>query len=58
MPSYSNFQSDNAKYTNIHNRNTHNPEFNPTVSAMGNSELSSFEKNLNKYIDFASWLNW
>ena len=58
MASRNNFQSDNAKHTNINNRDTHNPIFNTAVSAMGEKQETSFEKNLDKYIDFASWLNW
>lgn len=55
MSSYSNFQSDNAKY-GLSNRNSYNPDLNPTVNAKGMDQASSFERNLDKYIEFASWL--
>lgn len=53
MASYTNFQSDNAKYTV--NRSEHNPEFNPTVEAKGEKEQGHLKDNLEKYIEFLSW---
>lgn len=56
MASYEKFQSDNAKHSK--DRSVHNPEFNPTVDAMGKKELSHLERNLDKYIDFLAWARW
>jgi ribonucleoside-diphosphate reductase alpha chain len=55
MASYSNFQSKNAKYTEQLNRSAHDPEFNPTVSAMGEGDSSRLEDSMEKYIEFLSW---
>jgi ribonucleoside-diphosphate reductase alpha chain len=57
MANYSNYQSDNAKY-GIANRNNYNPALNPTVNPKGMEQATAFEKNLDKYIEFASWLRW
>lgn len=54
MTSYSNFQSDNVKYSK--NRyDIYDSSFNPSVTAKGDQELDNFTKNLSKYIDFVSW---
>lgn len=58
MPSWGNFQSDNAKYTNKESRNNYNPEFNSTVDAKGEEEYSQLRSNLDKYVDFISWMRW
>lgn len=56
MPSYSNFQSDNQKYTNKNTRlNKFNPEFNAAVAVNGNKELTSFKKNINKWTYIVSF---
>ena len=56
MASRKNFQSDNAKYTK--NRGDNNPAFNNTVSARSEDSITSFEKNLEKYIDLVSFIRW
>ena len=56
MASRKNFQSDNAKYTK--NRGDNNPAFNNTVSARSEDSVTSFEKNLEKYIDLVSFIRW
>jgi len=58
MPSFGNFQSDNAKYTTKEGRNNYNPAFNATVESFGKEELDQFRSNLDKYIDFVSWGRW
>lgn len=58
MSSYGNFQSDNAKYSTKEGRNNYNPEFNNTVEAKGHEEYGQFRSNLDKYIDFVSWMRW
>lgn len=58
MPSYSKFQSDNAKYTTKESRSNHNPEFNSTIELKGKEEFDSFKSNLSKYVDFISWARW
>jgi hypothetical protein len=57
MASYNKFQSDNAKY-GMQNRDNQNADFNPTVDMKGEVQLDSFNRNLDKYIEFASWVNW
>lgn len=58
MASYANFQSNNAKYSRLDTRNNHNPDFNSNVSAVGVENKTALERNMDKYIKFASWLNW
>lgn len=53
MALYTNFQSDNEKYTV--NRSEHNPEFNPTVGAKGKKEDGLLKDNIENYIEFLSW---
>ena len=56
MASHKNFQTDNKKFDSKETRtNIFNPEFNPTVNAMGGNEMDSFNKNLGKWVDFVSW---
>lgn len=55
MSSFSNFQSDNAKYVRKENRGNYNPAFNSTVESLGKEEFDQFKSNLDKYIDFVSW---
>jgi len=55
MPSYGNFQSDNKKHTNLSNRSDHNPEFNPSVKAMGTNQGGALDENMEKYVEFLSW---
>jgi ribonucleoside-diphosphate reductase alpha chain len=54
MPSYSNYQSDNKKFTK-NRTNIYNAELNKAVQSVGNQELDSFSRNLTKYEDFVSW---
>ena len=59
MASYGNFQSDNAKYSNIDNRTSnYNPAFNNTVEAKGVEEEIGFKSNIDKYVEFLSWCRW
>lgn len=58
MPSFSNFQSDNAKYSNKNNRSIYNPEFNSTIESAGKEESNQLRSNIEKYIDFISWCRW
>lgn len=58
MSSFGNFQSDNAKYTTKEGRNNYNPAFNATLESFGKEELDQFRSNLDKYVDFISWLRW
>jgi len=58
MASYNNFQSDNAKFTKDINRDNYNPNFNPTISATGFKESTSFIKNFDKYMLFIQWARW
>lgn len=59
MSSFSNFQSQNAKYSNNNSRtDIYNPAFQSSVNAKGNQEIDSFTRNLDKYIDFISWARW
>lgn len=56
MPSYSNFQSDNNKYSNKNTRvNKFNPAFNAAVEVNGSQEMSVFQKNLNKWTTVVSF---
>jgi len=57
MSSYKNFQSDNKKNT-ANRSDVNNPEFNPTVSALGETEKENFNRSLNNYIRFVSWARW
>lgn len=58
MPSHNNFQSDNAKYSTKEGRNNYNADFNPTVEATGTEEYGQFRSNIEKYVDFVSWVRW
>lgn len=58
MPSYNKFQSDNAKYSNKESRNNYNSDFNNSVSAKGEEEYNQLRSNIDKYIDFVSWMRW
>jgi len=55
MPSYGNFQSKNAKHTNLTNRSDHDPDFNPTVRATGDEAKTKLDSNMEKYTEFLSW---
>lgn len=55
MSGYSNFQSDNVKYTRKENRSDYNASHNSTVEAKGDKEYNSFNENLDKYVEFLSW---
>lgn len=56
MSSHRNFQSDNKKYDSKETRtNIFNPDFQPTVKALGNTQSDNFTRNLPKWIDFVSW---
>lgn len=56
MASYNNFQSDNAKYSK--NRSNYNPAVNPSVKAKGDKERNHLIDNLDKYMEFVSWMRW
>jgi ribonucleoside-diphosphate reductase alpha chain len=56
MASFEKFQSDNKK--NTHQRGVYNPEFNPSISALGVQEEKSFNKHLLNYYRFVSWARW
>lgn len=56
MASYTNFQSDNAKYSR--NRSNYNPAVNPSVKAKGEKEQSHLMENLDRYIEFLAWARW
>jgi hypothetical protein len=58
MASYGKFQSDNAKYTTKENRNNYNPDFNSNVESVGKEEYTQFTSNLDKYVEFVSWMRW
>lgn len=57
MTSYKNFQSRNQKHSTLTGRGN-DADFTPTVGALGDKESISFQTNLKKYMDFASWLIW
>lgn len=56
MPSYDKFQSDNMKHTA--QRGVYNPDFNPTISPLGEKEKEEFDKNIINYYRFISWARW
>lgn len=56
MPSYKNFQSDNAKHTS--NRSNHNPAVNSNVMSAGEKQVSMFLRNIEKHKKFVSWARW
>ena len=58
MASFKNFQSKNQKHSNLNSRTNHDAGFNSPVSAKSDAQVSSFEKHLDKYVDFCSWLIW
>ena len=58
MASHGNYQSVNAKYSRTDTRNNHNPDLNSTTSSLGDKNKTAFEKNLRKYVELASWINW
>jgi hypothetical protein len=43
---------------NYKNNKFRNAKANNSVDSMGEENKSSFDKNLDKYIDFASWMIW
>lgn len=54
MGSYSNFQSDNKKYTK--NRyDIYNPDFQSTIKTKTERKKTSFQRNLGKWTNFVSW---
>jgi ribonucleoside-diphosphate reductase alpha chain len=55
MSSYNNFQSKNAKFTDLSNRSDHDPEFNPSIKSSGDKSKSKLDDNMEKYIEFLSW---
>lgn len=57
MATYKNFATQNNKNT-IDRADINNPSFNSIVSAKGKKELDTFEKNLDKWINFISWARW
>jgi ribonucleoside-diphosphate reductase alpha chain len=58
MPSYGNFQSDNAKYSTKESRTNYNADFNSVVETKGKEEYDQFRSNIDKYVDFVSWCRW
>ena len=51
-----NFETDNKKFQSKETRtNIFNPQFNPTVSALGGAEKNVFMKNIDKWIDVVSY---
>lgn len=57
MVSRKNFQDDNFKYTKPSSRLDDNPAFNSSVQAH-EGKKDSFEKNLDKWIEFTQWARW
>nr|WP_145401478.1 LAGLIDADG family homing endonuclease [Paenibacillus xylanexedens] len=57
MASYKNFQSDNFKHTKTSSRDGNNPDFN-TVVKLDEKKGTSFDKNLEKWIQFVQWSKW
>lgn len=58
MPSYKNFQSDNAKYSRQESRtDIYNPAF-VSFYKPDDKLTDSFSKNLDKWVQFASWSRW
>jgi ribonucleoside-diphosphate reductase alpha chain len=55
MAGYKNFQSNNKKYTRVENRSVYDPEHNPTVKAVTDGQMSIFEQNIDKWVEFMSW---
>lgn len=56
MSSVVNFR-DNDKHSD-RRTDIYNPNFNPSISAVGKDEGDKFQQNLHKYIDFVSWARW